>query len=121
VTLAAALCEPPVAPWAPGALGRRAGLRAAVDALVAQVYGLDARDLAVVLADFPLLDRGYPGSSVTPDAVLREFLRRRGERAPDDLAARCASARGAIAYVPGELAAHLRAAPDPVRPAILRL
>jgi hypothetical protein len=123
VHLAAALCESPFAPWAPGALERRAGLRAAIDAVVAEAYGLDARDLTVVLADFPLLDRGGAGTS-TRDLVLLASSRRAGTRAPrlsdvglptdggpDDIAERVADAgaSGRIAYVPGELAAHLRA------------
>jgi hypothetical protein len=124
VALAEKLCVPPHLRWPAGELARRASWRATADAVVADVYGLGLEDLAVILADFPLLDRGYgPGSTATRDLVLHALATRRGERVislsalglprgdgPDDLAERVAlaAARGEVGYVPGELAAEVR-------------
>lgn len=128
VLIARELSENPHRPWAPGALTRRAALRASADALVAEVFQLEARDLAVILADFPLLDRMAPAGergTITRDLVLHAFALRTGHvelrlselgipagRDADIVAERVAGAgaRGEIGYVPGELAAELRRA-----------
>ena len=110
----------------------RAGLRAAVDAAVADLYGIDIDDYAWLLTDFPLLDRGQPTepavgprrpvqrATITRDTALLALARRRGlndldtrdlplaavETGPTSVAERVAlgSNAGAVGYVPGELA-----------------
>ena len=85
-------------------LRKRADLRARIDAIVADLYGLTIEEFAVVLSDFPLLDRRQPAlllreddghkgnnvgnerqSTVTRDKVLLESLRRRGESLYTDI------------------------------------
>jgi hypothetical protein len=90
---------------------RIANLRAEIDAEVAVAYGLDLSDVKLLLQDFPLLDRGQinlPGeskSSITCDYVLSAMAKRTGCRhAPWSCRAAEASAIGAFAYVPSELA-----------------
>jgi len=88
-------------------------LRAEVDALVMETYGISPSEAELVLHDFPLLDRGQPPlpgearSTITRDLVLLEISRRHGV---DDgaLAARVDSAlsAGAEAYVPSQLASR---------------
>ncbi|MFL6139456.1 MAG: Eco57I restriction-modification methylase domain-containing protein [Frankiaceae bacterium] len=129
VALARRLCAPVHRPWPPDALVDRARWRARIDALVAEAYGVDLHDMAVILADFPLLDRGQGsgGSTITRDTVLAALAAHRGETGvrlgdlglpadggPADVAERvaAATARGEVAYVPGELAAELRRAQD---------
>ena len=88
---------------------RVAELRAEIDALVFNAYGLGGRDVATLLADFPLLDRGQiplPGesrSTVTPDLLGHTLQRLDGELDPQ-LDRRLASALllGACAYVPAQ-------------------
>lgn len=83
--------------------------RAAIDVRVAQAYGLTAGELALVLDDFPLLDRGQPPietesrSTVTRDLVLSTFGELIGEPAPVH-ASRTEEARrvGAAPYVPAQ-------------------
>lgn len=90
---------------------RMAQLRAGIDAEVAVAYGLDLKDLELVLQDFPILDRGQLGlpgeakSTITRDTVLAAMAKRAGSgstvwshRAVE------ARALGAMAYVPSELA-----------------
>jgi hypothetical protein len=86
-----------------------AELRARIDVEVAKGYGIDYDDLALVLEDFPLLDRGQPAlpgedrSMVTRDYVLLAMAKRsRCETA--GLIARTdrALALGAVPYVPEE-------------------
>lgn len=88
-----------------------AQLRGEIDAEVAVAYGLDLKDMELVLQDFPLLDRGQVGlpgeakSTITRDSVLAAMAKRTGslstvwsQRAVD------ARALGAMAYVPSEIA-----------------
>lgn len=90
---------------------RMALLRGEIDAEVAVAYGLDLKDMELVLQDFPILDRGQlelPGeakSTVTRDTVLAAMAKRTGSRSAF-WARRAMEARelGAIAYVPSELA-----------------
>lgn len=90
---------------------RMAQLRGEIDVEVALAYGLDLKDMELVLQDFPLLDRGQVGlpdeakSTITRDSVLAAMAKRTGSqstvwshRAVD------ARALGAMAYVPSELA-----------------
>ncbi len=90
-----------------GDLGARevAEDRAEVDVLICEAYGIDFADLPVLLADFPLLDRGQPPlpgetrSTVTADllaGVCGDALARERYQA--------AASLGALAYVPAEFA-----------------
>ena len=88
-----------------------AQLRAEIDADVALAYGLNSNDMELVLADFPILDRGQPAifgeprSTVTRDTVLAAVCKRTTN--PSTFWARRvaeARARSAYAYVPSELA-----------------
>lgn len=85
--------------------GQVAEDRAEVDLLICDAYGIDRADLAVVLADFPLLDRGQPPLPGEPRSTITADL----------LAGACGDARareryeaaasaGALAYVPHEFA-----------------
>lgn len=90
---------------------RMAQLRGDIDAEVAVAYGLDLKDMELVLQDFPILDRGQmelPGeakSTITRDSVLAAMAKRTGSRSTI-WARRVVEARalGAMAYVPSELA-----------------
>ena len=90
---------------------RMAHLRAEIDAEVAVAYGLDLKDMELVLQDFSILDRGQPAlpgeakSTITRDTVLAAVAKRTasrstvwGQRAVE------ARAQGAMAFVPSELA-----------------
>ncbi|HEX8050263.1 MAG TPA: hypothetical protein VF504_02240, partial [Solirubrobacterales bacterium] len=95
---------------------RLAEWRAEIDALVIRSYGLSREDARLVLADFPLLDRGQPPlagedrSTITRDLVLDAVARLEGEEDPG-LRERVEAAReqGAEGYVPAQLAAAKRA------------
>jgi hypothetical protein len=90
---------------------RMAQLRGEIDAEVAVAYGLDLKDMELVLQDFPILDRGQialPGeakSTITRDSVLAAMARRTSSRSTV-WARRADEARAleALAYVPSELA-----------------
>lgn len=90
---------------------RMAQLRAEIDAEVAVAYGLDLKDLELVLKDFPLLDRGQAAlageakSTITRDTVLSTMAKRMSNAATVwlDRMTR-ASAIGSVAYVPSEIA-----------------
>lgn len=90
---------------------RMAQLRGEIDAEVAVAYGLNLKELELVLKDFPILDRGQIGlpgeakSTITRDSVLAAMAKRTGSRS-SAWARRVAAAQmlGAIAYVPSELA-----------------
>ena len=85
--------------------GQVAEHRAEVDLLICEAYGIDLADLAVVLADFPLLDRGQPPlpgeqrSTVTGDLLAGVC----GDARARERYQAAASA-GALAYVPHEFA-----------------
>ncbi|HGM7842609.1 TPA: N-6 DNA methylase [Serratia marcescens] len=90
---------------------RMAQLRGEIDAEVAVAYGLDLKDMELVLQDFPLLDRGQVGlpgeakSTITRDSVLAAMVKRtRSQSTVWSFRALEARALGAIAYVPSELA-----------------
>jgi hypothetical protein len=92
-------------PWMAGEL------RATIDAMVMNAYRIGTDDLALILDDFPLLDRGQPPlpaekrSTVTRDLVMAKAYSLVG--APDHGASeRVADAkqRGAVPFVPGEAA-----------------
>src|SRR5262249_20888988 len=113
----------------------RAVCRARIDAKVAQLYCLETREFARVLAWFPLLDQdqpalpGEPRSFITRDLALPEYCRLLNEQPPRDiivffreadvdLSALTGSVRdlaervqaatrlGAVAYVPSARAAR---------------
>ena len=81
-------------------MAERAELRAQIDATVAALYELSPQDFSLVLADFPLLDRGQPSlplgdspegansgkterrSTVTRDKALLQFFREIGQTPP---------------------------------------
>lgn len=87
-------------------LGERARLRAEIDAIVAELYGLSPAEFGYILTTFPLLDRDQPPlpgdffvrwnkqgkpkleprSYITRDTVLLAYFRHRGIAPPDDLA-----------------------------------
>lgn len=90
---------------------RMAQLRAEIDAEVAVAYGLGIDDLALMLQDFPLLDRGQPPlqeegkSTITRDTALAIAGKRMGVRVDEwQERARMAHELGAQAYVPSEIA-----------------
>jgi hypothetical protein len=90
---------------------RMAQLRAEIDAEVAVAYGLDLKDMELVLQDFPILDRGQPTlrgeakSTITRDTVLAAVAKRTGSRSTVwGQRAVEARAHGAMAFVPSELA-----------------
>ncbi len=90
---------------------RMAQLREEIDAEVAVAYGLDLKDMELVLQDFPILDRGQMGlpgeakSTITRDSVLAAMAKRTGSQSTV-WSHRAVEARalGAMAYVPSELA-----------------
>jgi hypothetical protein len=86
-----------------------AAMRAEIDTRVAEAYGLDASDLALMLKDFPLLDRGQPAihkeerSTVTRDQVLALSGVLLGPpQTRSQSRAALAGAAGATAYVPAD-------------------
>jgi hypothetical protein len=89
--------------------GAVAAMRAEIDVRVAQAYGLAPIDLATMLRDFPLLDRGQPAindearSTVTADTVMWQagaLLGLVSRSQPSRVAA--AVAAGAVAYIPAD-------------------
>lgn len=94
-----------------GTYERMAQLRGEIDAEAAVAYGLDLKDMELVLQDFPILDRGQMGlpgetkSTITRDSVLAAMAKRTGRRSTV-WSRRVMEARalGAMAYVPSELA-----------------
>lgn len=90
---------------------RTAKLRAEIDAEVAVAYGLDLKDMELVLEDFPILDRGQIAllgeakSTITRDSVLAAMAKRTASSCTlSSRRAAEAQALGARAYVPSELA-----------------
>jgi hypothetical protein len=86
-------------------------LRAEIDALVMEAYGISAKEAELILRDFPLLDRGQPPlpgerrSTITRDLVLLAVSRQEGTE-DAELAGRvdAALAIGAEPYVPSQMA-----------------
>ena len=89
---------------------RMAQLRAEIDAEVCVAYGLNVKDMELLLKDFAILDRAqcaFPGearSTITRDTVLAAVAKRTA-RQPTIWARRVSEARtlGARAYIPSEL------------------
>jgi hypothetical protein len=69
----------------------RARLRAEIDAVIADLYGLTEHDFAYILNTFPLLDRDQPPlpdeerSFVTRDMALLALFERRSKTPPSDI------------------------------------
>jgi hypothetical protein len=84
--------------------------RARIDALVAASWGATVEDMELVLADFPLLDRGQPPlpgesrSTVTGDCIVAELSRIYRLPHSSEHRSREARALGAVPYVPAEFA-----------------
>jgi len=97
-------------PWRPELaatdLRERARLRAEIDAIVADLYGLSVEEFAYILTTFPLLDRSQPAlpgdvfirqtnrserieprSYITRDTALLEYCRYKGAAPPEDIVA----------------------------------
>jgi hypothetical protein len=88
-----------------------ASLRVELDALVMEAYGITPTEAALILRDFPLLDRGQPAlpgearSTITRDLLLQR-VKENHELVDDRLTERVdlALAAGVEAYVPSQLA-----------------
>ena len=82
--------------------------RSELDALTALVWGLEPSDLEIVMADFPLLDRGQPAlpgepiSTITKDSVIASLAIKKGLAHPSLSRAEDAARRGAVPYVGAE-------------------
>ncbi|MGV3569892.1 MAG: Eco57I restriction-modification methylase domain-containing protein [Ramlibacter sp.] len=92
-------------------MDRMAALRAEIDAEVSVAYGLSLDELALMLHDFPILDRGQPPlvgetkSTITRDTALAAAAKRMGDAATTwQLRAAEARSLGARPYVPSEIA-----------------
>jgi hypothetical protein len=102
----------------------RAAVRAVIDAIVFEQFDLNPHEVAQVLSDFPLLDRGcgIPNRTATRDLVLNTFLTRRGVedallsdvgidcgQGPNRLQDRLAwhEENGAQAFLPAQLARRI--------------
>ena len=88
---------------------RIARLRAEADAIVANAYGCDEDDLQLMIADFPLLDRGQPRlldgskSTMTADLLISTWRRQKRCAGGDALRRlREAEKLGAIPYLSSE-------------------
>jgi hypothetical protein len=101
------------APWQPDYTAidpcERAQLRAEIDAMVADLYGLSEEDFAYILTTFPLLDRdmpplpGEPKSFVTRDLALLALFKLRGKTPPADIVDFFAAAGADISAITGPL------------------
>ncbi|MHB1638828.1 MAG: Eco57I restriction-modification methylase domain-containing protein [Candidatus Dormibacteria bacterium] len=108
---------PLVGEHSPATPTRRQELRAEIDATVAELFQLSPEEFALILSDFPLIDRFQPrcggGSEfITKDLAMLTLLRgERGRRPGDELfesRVRLAREAGALSYVPSEKAALTR-------------
>ncbi len=107
-------------PWSPDDGWLYASARAEVDVLVARAYGLKPQQLLTILDDFPLIDRAQPAlpgearSTITRDFLMDRMTSREAIGASVDYSARVASARhrGAVPYVPTDLAAAILRSDD---------
>lgn len=88
-------------------------LRAEIDAAVAELFQLSAEEFAVILSDFPLVDRFQPrpnngDTSITRDLAMLALLRRKsvGQTDVESLEARVRLSLevGALGYIPSEKA-----------------
>lgn len=88
-----------------------AQLRAEIEALVADLYGLNAGDFAYILTTFPLLDRdmpalpGEPKSTITRDLALLALFRLRHQPPPPDIVPFFAAAGADISAITGPIRA----------------
>jgi hypothetical protein len=86
-----------------------AQLRAEIDALVADLYGLSELDFACILSTFPLLDRdqtalpGEPKSFITRDLALLALFTLRGKTPPDNIVSFFATAGVDIRHQTGDI------------------
>jgi hypothetical protein len=86
-----------------------AALRATIDATIFNAYGLDLDDAALIMNDFPLLDRGQPPiagetrSTITRDFVLARAADLHRSKVTDWHRRRDEAMRGgAVPYIPSE-------------------
>jgi len=90
-------------------LGRRAKIRAEIDALIADLYGLGENDFAYILTTFPLLDRdmpalpGEPKSTITRDLALLALFRLRRQPPPPDIVPFFAAAGADVSAITGPI------------------
>lgn len=98
----------------PMTLERVAILRAEIDAEVAVAYGISLETFALMLDDFPILDRGQPAlpgelkSTITRDTALAAATKRMGLHGGEwQLRATEAKLRGARPYIPSAVAASV--------------
>lgn len=91
-------------------LGRMAQLRADIDTEVAIAYGIEFKELELMLQDFPILDRGQPilpgevKSTITRDMLLATAAKRMGALAgPWQERVQQACELGAAPYVPSAI------------------
>lgn len=108
-------------------LRMRSSVRADIDAIVAELFGLNLTEYVLVLSDFQIIDRYQPAlrlgniverSTITRDKAIKAFGERKRQEAPSDIRdfvpgqatsvfdlhqrISMAEAGGAIAYVPSE-------------------
>ncbi len=92
-------------------LGDWTRLRAEIDAIVTDLYGLSASDFAYILTTFPLLDRdmpalpGEPKSTITRDLALLALHRLRRQPPPPDIVPFFAAAGADISAITGPIRA----------------
>jgi hypothetical protein len=95
----------------------RQQLRAEIDATVAELFHLSTEEFAIVLSDFPLLDRSQPrpndrAASITRDLATLALLRRKTVVGADvkslESRVRLANEAGALGYIPSEKAEMTR-------------
>ncbi len=82
--------------------------RARTDALTAAAWGINVEDMELVLADFPLIDRGQPAlpeearSTVTADLILNELAKLHSVKSTREGRLQNARRSGAKPYIPAE-------------------
>jgi hypothetical protein len=98
-------------------LKNRSGVRAQIDAIVAELFDLTLTEYVLILSDFQIIDRCQPPlkkvepvqtrSTITRDKALSAFFERKKQHVPSDILNRIidAESHGAVAYVPSEHAA----------------
>ena len=85
-------------------------LRGDIDVLVARAYGLNFKDMSLILSDFPIMDRKQPRiGSEKKSTVTRDLVLSKCEHFFDNVAGTYtyryeqAKKKGAHAYIPTEM------------------